>query len=114
MPEELKKAFKATLEEMVDADILLHMVDISSPLFEKHIETVDKLLDEIGLARIPRVLVFNKIDLEEPEIVRNLSLRFDAVPISAPDPATFENLLKVLQEKLWPGEVEEKEVVGKG
>jgi GTP-binding protein HflX len=68
LPEELKKAFKATLEEMEDADILLHLVDIGSSLFEKHIETVEKLLDEIGLSHIPRILVFNKIDLADPVI----------------------------------------------
>lgn len=117
MPGELKKAFKATLEEMVDADLLLHMVDISSALFKKHIETVEKLLDEIGLAHIPRVLVLNKIDLADTEIVRNLSARYNAVPISAKDPATFDVLLNVLEEKLWPGEpgeIEEAEAVGKG
>jgi GTP-binding protein HflX len=104
MPGELKKAFKATLEEMEDADIILHLVDVSSPLFEKHIETVEKLLDEMGLSHIPRLLVFNKIDLAEPVIVKNLSIRYNAVPISATNQDTLGGLLRVLQQKLWPGE----------
>jgi GTP-binding protein HflX len=114
LPAELKKAFKATLEEMEDADILLHLVDIGSPLFEKHIETVERLLDEIGLSHIPRILVFNKIDLADPVIVKNLSMRHNAVPISATNPETLDRLLKVLQEKLWPEEIMEPEVVGRG
>jgi GTP-binding protein HflX len=113
LPEELKKAFKATLEEMEDADILLHLVDIGSSLFEKHIETVEKLLDEIGLSHIPRILVFNKIDLADPVIVKNLSIRYNAVPISATNPETLDSLLTVLQEKLWPEEVMEPEAVGR-
>jgi GTP-binding protein HflX len=114
LPAELKKAFKATLEEMEDADLLLHLVDISTPLFEEHIETVEKLLDEIGLADIPRVLVFNKIDLAEPIIVKNLSVRYDAVPISATKPETLDGLLNVLQRRLWPGEGIEEEALGRG
>ncbi|MBI5599881.1 MAG: GTPase HflX [Deltaproteobacteria bacterium] len=104
LPGELKKAFMATLEEMKDADLLLHLVDISNPRFEMHMETVEKLLDEIGISSIPRVVVFNKIDLVEPVIAKNISSRYNAVPVSANDPSTFNSLLKVLEGKLWPEE----------
>ncbi|MBI5889038.1 MAG: GTPase HflX [Deltaproteobacteria bacterium] len=104
LPKDLLKAFTATLEEMEDADLLMHLVDVSSPRLEDRIETVEKLLDELGLARIPRLLVFNKADRLEPNIVKNLSGRFSAVAVSAIDPSTFGPLLKTLEVKLWPGQ----------
>lgn len=104
LPEDLLAAFKATLEEMEDADLLMHVVDLSNPNFEKRMETVEKILDEIGISDIPRLLVFNKVDLVNPIEAKNLSRRFNAVPISATKPETLEKLLKALEMKLWPGE----------
>ncbi len=104
LPKDLLKAFKATLEEMEDADVLVHLVDVSSPQFERRMETVEKLLDEIGLGDIPRILVFNKADLMDPVIAENLSRRFGAIPVSAVNPATLAPLLKDLAMRLWPGE----------
>ena len=94
MPEELKKAFRATIEEMLDADVLLHLVDISDPQMDAHIETVEKILIEMGLADIPRVLVFNKTDLVPTVIVENLSRRLNAVPVSAKNTDTLDGLLR--------------------
>ncbi|MBI5902998.1 MAG: GTPase HflX [Deltaproteobacteria bacterium] len=102
LPKDLFKAFKSTPEEMEDADLLIHLVDLGSPSFEARIETVEKLLDEIGLASIPRILVFNKADLVERTVAQNLARRFDAVLISAVDPATLNGLLKELEARLWP------------
>lgn len=104
MPEDLKKAFKTTLEEMEDADLLIHLVDISDPHYEEHMKTVEGILEEIGLDTIPRVLVFNKIDLVDPVVVRNLCRRYSAIPISATRPETLGGLLKTLEERLWPEE----------
>jgi GTP-binding protein HflX len=104
LPKDLLKAFKATLEEMEDANLLIHLVDIGSEHFERRIQTVERLLDELGLAGIPRVLVFNKADLVDPAIVENLSRRYGAVPISATDPSSLGPLLKKLEMRLWPGE----------
>ena len=101
LPAELKKAFRATLEEMEDADLLIHLVDISHPQFKKHIEAVERILEEIGLLHIPRLLVFNKIDLVEPHIVENLSRRYGAIPISAKDKNTLKRLLEGIEERLW-------------
>ena len=53
LPKELMQAFKATLEEMEDADLLLHLVDISDPAFERHIETVEQILREISSIASP-------------------------------------------------------------
>ena len=103
LPKELLKAFKATLEEMEDADILIHLVDISNPLFEDRMATVEKLLDEIGLTDIPRILVFNKCDLVDPMIAKNLARRFNAILISAVRQSALMDLLKELETRLWEG-----------
>jgi len=104
LPADLMKAFQATLEEMEDADLIIHLVDISSPYFEKRMETVEKLFTEIGIDEITRLLVFNKIDLLEKRVLRALLRRYGATGISAQDPATLTGLLKNLEIRLWPGE----------
>lgn len=62
LPHRLVEAFQATLQEAADADLLLHVVDASSPLANEQMAEVDRVLDEIGAASIPQVLVFNKLD----------------------------------------------------
>lgn len=62
LPTHLVDSFKSTLDEVRDADVLLHVVDISHPNFEEQIEVVERTLDEIGAANKPAILVFNKID----------------------------------------------------
>jgi GTP-binding protein HflX len=103
LPTDLLKAFSATLEEMADADLLIHLVDVSDERFAKRIETVEAILAEIDLGRIPRLLVFNKVDRLDPEMVEHLKRRYSAVPISATDPASLTPLLKKLEMTLWPG-----------
>ncbi|MDN3722910.1 GTPase HflX [Aequorivita sp. SDUM287046] len=67
LPTQLVESFKSTLDEVREADLLLHVVDISHPSFEHHIDSVDKILEEIGSADKPTVMVFNKIDAYQPE-----------------------------------------------
>ncbi|MDX3905387.1 MAG: GTPase HflX [Pigmentiphaga sp.] len=67
LPHTLIAAFRATLEETVHADLLLHVVDAASPQRDEQIEQVDKVLEEIGAADIPRILVYNKIDQSSHE-----------------------------------------------
>src|SRR5690554_6880225 len=67
LPTQLIESFKSTLDEVREADLLLHVVDISHPSFEHHIESVEKTLEEIGSADKPTILVFNKIDAYQPE-----------------------------------------------
>ncbi len=62
LPTQLVESFKSTLDEVREADLLLHIVDISHPNFEDHIASVNKILDEIESANKPSILVFNKID----------------------------------------------------
>ena len=62
LPHRLVRAFKATLQEAADADLLLHVIDASSPSMHEQMQDVDSILAEIGAATIPRILVFNKCD----------------------------------------------------
>ena len=62
LPTQLIESFKSTLDEVREADLLLHVVDISHPEFEHHIESVNKILEDIKAADKPQIMVFNKID----------------------------------------------------
>jgi GTP-binding protein HflX len=66
LPHGLVEAFKATLEEVVQADLLLHVVDASHPQAEEHIEAVNAVLAEIGAEGKPMLMIFNKVDLVPP------------------------------------------------
>lgn len=110
LPKSLMGAFKATLEELKDADILIHLVDCSNPRFEEHINEVDAILAELELAQKPRLLVFNKADLlpnmkkSDPLAfmkVRQLTRKFSAITLSASDRKSLEPLLKELQQRFW-------------
>lgn len=81
LPHMLVEAFKATLEEVRTADLLLHVVDASSPLATEQMEVVDRVLEEIGAGAAPRIIVMNKADLLEfPPRMTNT---FETVAISA-------------------------------
>ena len=67
LPHKLVQAFRATLHEAADADLLLHVVDAASPLVDEQRAEVERVLEEIGAERIPQILVFNKLDLIEPD-----------------------------------------------
>jgi GTP-binding protein HflX len=67
LPHGLVDAFQATLQEAIDADLLLHVVDASNPNFVEQIEQVQRVLKEIGAENIPQLLVFNKIDALDAE-----------------------------------------------
>jgi len=104
LPKSLIGAFKATLEELEDADLLLHVVDLSHPRFEEHIRAVERILQDLELDRIPRLRVFNKVDLVPEEEIAPLCRRFDAIPVSARNRRTFEFLLAELERRFWPEE----------
>jgi GTP-binding protein HflX len=69
LPTQLVESFKSTLDEVREADLLLHVVDISHPNFEEHIDSVNKILDEIESKDKPCIMVFNKIDQYTPETI---------------------------------------------
>jgi len=105
LPKSLMGAFKATLEELEDADLLLHVVDLSNPRFEEQMKAVEKILADLELDRIPTLLVFNKIDLVDPDEVAAYCRRNQAIGVSARNRSTFVPLLAELQRRFWPDEV---------
>ena len=110
LPEDLMAAFRATLEELEDADLLLHVVDMSNPRFEQHIESVERILRGLGLDDRERVIVFNKADLVSVEEAANITARHGGVAISAIDPSTFGPLLAAIEQRVF-AEEEKKEFV---
>jgi GTP-binding protein HflX len=101
LPEGLFAAFRATFEEMADADLLLHVVDAGDPGRDQHIRTTEALLTELDLESIPRVLVFNKMDrIDESERRRLVLGRGDIAVVSAREPASTEPLLAMIAERL--------------
>ncbi len=94
LPHLLVEAFKATLEEVRMADLLLHVVDASSPLMAERIEVVDRVLREIGAGNTPRLVAMNKIDLLEfPPRVAN---GFETVALSARRGVGLDRLLEAI------------------
>jgi len=65
LPHKLVEAFKATLEELEYADVILHVIDLSNPSWESHIKVVERLIEELGVASTPRIRVFNKVDIAQ-------------------------------------------------
>jgi len=101
LPKELIAAFRATLEEMADADLLVHVVDASDPDRDAHIRAVEEILVDLGLGDKPRVLVWNKADrLAEPD-AEHLAQHGDGFVVSALDRATFGPLLLAVERTLW-------------
>ena len=102
LPKDLFEAFRATLEELEDADLLLHLVDISNPRFEQQIKSVEMILSDLELSGKPELLVFNKADMIEKDEAASMSARFEAIPISALKSETLGELLTALEHRLWP------------
>jgi GTPase len=102
LPKDLISAFKATLEELDDASLLLHTVDASDPSLDDHIRWVEQILMDLNLAEIPRLIVLNKADLITEEQARALALQFESVCIVAKDRTTLHPLLERIEHHLWP------------
>jgi GTP-binding protein HflX len=111
LPKSLMGAFMATLEELQDADLLLHLVDCGNPRMEEQISQVEEILTELNLSDKPRLLVFNKADLlsdlkkKNPLAymkIRQLSRRYGAISISARDNESLLPLLAEMEKRFWP------------
>lgn len=98
LPQELFTAFRATLDELYDADILLHVIDVSSSHFEEHVAAVEKILEELGVSDKPTINVLNKSDqVADKELLENLCRRMNAVAISALDKRTLFALMEKIE-----------------
>jgi GTP-binding protein HflX len=104
LPKNLLEAFKATLEELEEADLLIHVVDLSNPRFIEQMAAVDDLLASLSLQDKHVLMVFNKKDLVDPKLAALQCRMHHGVAISAVDPETLPPLIARLAErveKLW-------------
>lgn len=99
LPHQLVEAFKSTLEEITEADLIIHVVDSTNPNYKMQIETTNSVLKSIGVDNIPTIYAFNKIDLVDdylyiqPEYVK-------AIRISATDDKNIDKLIELIQKEL--------------
>ncbi|HPM04989.1 MAG TPA: GTPase HflX [Candidatus Cloacimonas sp.] len=101
LPHHLVASFKATLMEVQDADLLLHMVDVSDDRYAYYIEEVDKVLGQINAENIPQILVFNKIDKLDDRFLSLLTRKFpQAAFVSAAQDLNIDTLLEMVENRL--------------
>ena len=100
LPKNLLEAFKATLEELEEADLLIHVVDLSNPRFMEQMATVDDILASLHLQDKPVLKVFNKADRVNPNLAAAQGRIQRGVALSAIDPATLPPLIARLEEKV--------------
>ncbi len=106
LPEDLVTAFRATLEELAEADLLLHIVDAADPSHGAHIRAVEKILEELDLKDKPRLLVFNKADRLSAEQILAIDDHWrdgmrSPILISAQAEDTTRPLLDEMEQRLW-------------
>jgi len=103
LPHQLVEAFKATLEELAEADVLVHVVDASHPGLDDQVAAVESLLAELELTERPTIAALNKVDRLDGDIAREaLRERFNGVAISALSGEGIEPLLARIDEALRP------------
>ena len=100
LPKDLVAAFRATLEELAEADLLLHVVDASDPRHDEQAQAVERVLSTLDVAATPRLLVYNKAD-RAPEAAAALALRDDGVAVSSTKRRGFGELLERCEDILW-------------
>lgn len=100
LPHDLVAAFRATLEEVLEADLILHVVDASSPMREEHIRVVDGVLEDLGAQGKETLLVYNKLDLCGPEGAGLIPSVPDALAVSALSDTDLERLKEELERRL--------------
>ena len=101
LPAELTRAFRATLEEMADADLLVHVVDAADPDRDQQIRAVEIILGELGLSDKPRLLVWNKVDRLDATDAEHLERHGGGFVVSALDRQTFGPVLLAIERMLW-------------
>ena len=95
LPRDLAQAFRATLEELREADLLLHLVDAADPAHEQQAAAVERILQDLGLGETPRLLVLNKIDrLRRGGPAAAARRRREGIAVSARDPGSLGPLLR--------------------
>jgi len=100
LPKNLLEAFKATLEELEEADLLIHVIDLSNPRFMDHMAAVDEILSSLDLIHKPMLKVFNKKDLANPNLAALQTRIHHGVAIAAIDEGTLPPLIVRLEERV--------------
>ena len=103
LPHQLVEAFKSTLDEVAQADLLLHVIDVSNPAYETHQHVVEGVLEEIGAHELPTILVLNKVDRLEPAAaaaIEREATRAGAIVVSARSGRGTANLLRAIDDHL--------------
>jgi len=100
LPKDLVAAFRATLEELEEADLLLHVVDASDPRHDEQAAAVERILGTLDVEGTPRLMVLNKAD-RAPEQAQTLAMAHDGVAVSAITKAGFPELLERCEHILW-------------
>ena len=100
LPKDLVDTFRATLDELLDSSVLLHVVDITEKNFLDRISSVETVLDDIGAGDIPRCLVMNKIDASPSEQLAGAVMKLGGIPVSAKEKKGFDEILKEVRKKI--------------
>jgi GTP-binding protein HflX len=100
LPKDLVAAFRATLEELADADLLLHVVDAADPRREDKIKAVERILGELDLDGVEKLLVLNKADLLPDGEAERLAAQHDGVAVSAVKRKGMSDLIRAAEERL--------------
>lgn len=100
LPKDLFLAFRSTFEEACDADLLLQVIDVSDPALDVHLRTTVKLLVDLELQHVPRLLVFNQADRIDRIAAVRIAASHDGIAISALDPSTLGPLVERIDEML--------------
>jgi GTP-binding protein HflX len=100
LPRDLVVAFRATLEELESADLLLHVIDISNPRCLDQIKSVERILAELSLTDISLLRVLNKQDLVDRHTIARLNRKLHGIPISATHAATLLPLVEQMQDRI--------------
>jgi len=102
LPKDLMVAFRATLEELENADLLLHVVDINNSRFPEQVESVETIVSELQLQAIPIVRVLNKADLMDKEHAHNIGNSWDGICVCAKDTQTLRPLIQKMSTLVSP------------
>ena len=102
LPQDLMVAFRATLEELENADLLLHVIDISNPQYENQVKAVDKILTELNLHHMPCIRVLNKMDLVDTAAIDQFCNKLNSLAISAKARATLIPLIERMEDMVEP------------
>jgi GTP-binding protein HflX len=97
LPEDLLVAFRATLEELENADLLLHIIDISNPQCRTQIDSVERIIADLNLENTASIRVLNKIDRVSADKIQKLNRQLGGMPVSAKEKSTLLPLINRME-----------------